>query len=54
MENNNLIPAWDEISQIRSILRLKQEPEGKKQIVALDEMKIFEKAGKMKIKLFEG
>lgn len=52
MENNNLIPAWDEIAQIRGILRLKQE-ENKKQIT-LDEFKMFEKAGKMKIKLSEG
>jgi hypothetical protein len=42
MENNNLIPAWDELPAIKDVLRLKDhEP--------LDEIKLFEKAGKFKI-----
>ena len=39
MENNNLIPAWDEIPQIKKILQ------------STDELKLFEKAGKLKLKL---
>ena len=48
IENNNLIPAWDELPQIKEVLRLPGKQEEKKQ--ESDELKLFEKAGKIKIK----
>ena len=42
MENNNLIPAWNELPEIKGVLRLKDHD-------PLDEIKLFEKAGKLKI-----
>ena len=56
MENNNLIPAWNELSQIRSLLRQqpkKEEAKGDYQ-GPYDELKLYEKAGKIRIKLKEG
>lgn len=56
LENNNLIPAWDEIPLIKEVLRLKSpgKEEQEKKVAAYDEFKMFEKAGKFKIKLCEG
>lgn len=57
MENNNLIPAWNELAQIRGLLRLqpkKQEEEKGTFQGPYDEIKLYEKAGKVRIKLKEG
>ena len=51
MENNNLIPVWDELADIKSILKLKQKEEKEKPVQPYDEIKLFEKAGKLKFKL---
>lgn len=51
MENNNLIPVWDELPQIREVLRLPKKGEESK--IALDELKLQEKAGKLRVKLCE-
>ena len=48
MENNNLIPAWNELQEIQEILRLK--PENAK--IKPDELKRFEKAGKLGFKVY--
>jgi len=50
MENNNLIPAWNELQEIQEILRLK--PESDK--IKPDELKRFEKAGKLGFKVYQG
>mmetsp|Transcript_17822 Transcript_17822/g.30224 ORF Transcript_17822/g.30224 Transcript_17822/m.30224 type:complete len:486 (-) Transcript_17822:71-1528(-) len=57
LETNNLIPAWEELPQIRGILRLppkkgeeRKEEEKKKE---LDEIKLFEKQGKIRVKARE-
>ena len=42
MENNNLIPVWDELPMIKEVLRLKDHQPA-------DELKLFEKAGKLKV-----
>lgn len=39
MQNNNLIQAWEEIKPVKALLTEK------------DEMKLFEKAGKIRIKI---
>ena len=53
-----MIPAWDEIPQIKEVLRLKSigkdPPKEDKKVATYDEFKMFEKAGKFKIKLCEG
>jgi len=51
LENNNLIPAWSELPEIRSILHLEKNSEGVKH---KDELKLFERAGKIKLKLRHG
>lgn len=58
MESNNLIPVWNELPLIKQFLRLQpkktedgKEPEFKG---PYDEIKLFEKAGKLKIKAKEG
>lgn len=51
MENNNLMPVWNELPQIREILRLPKKGEDSKEV--LDELKLQEKAGKMRLKLCE-
>ena len=48
MLNNNLIPAWLEIPDIKEVLRTGEGVEHK------DEIKLYEKAGKMKIILRNG
>ena len=48
LETNNLIPMWSEMAEIKKILRLKAD---EKDDTPLDEIKLFEKAGKLKIKL---
>lgn len=53
MDNNNLIPAYEEIPQIKEILRLKQ-PGKEEPGEVYDELKLLEKSGKIKIKLCEG
>ena len=45
MENNNLIPVWDELPLIREVLRLPKKGEETKQV--LDELKLMEKVGKL-------
>jgi hypothetical protein len=48
---NNLIPAWSELPEIRSVLHLeKNSPDVKYK----DEMKLFEKDGRIKIKMRYG
>lgn len=49
MENNNLIPAWNEMQDIKSILRLKPDDDK----IKPDEFKRFEKAGKLGFKVYE-
>lgn len=51
MLNNNLIPAWSEIPEIKEILRLENNSP---QCKFKDELKLFEKQGKLKIKLRQG
>ena len=51
LENNNLIPVWDELPQIKEVLRLPKKGEESK--TPLDELKMMEKAGKLRIKLCE-
>ena len=46
MTNNNLIPVWSEMPALKEVLRLQGENKD-----MLDEMKLFEKAGKIKMKL---
>mmetsp|Transcript_21763 Transcript_21763/g.33609 ORF Transcript_21763/g.33609 Transcript_21763/m.33609 type:complete len:172 (+) Transcript_21763:253-768(+) len=53
LENNNLIPAWGELPQIKGILRTPKKDE-KLDELKHDEIKLFEKAGKLKIKLRQG
>ena len=50
LESNNLIPAWSELSQIKQVLRL---PNNSPDFNEKDELKMLEKAGKIKIKLRE-
>jgi hypothetical protein len=51
LQNNNLIPAWDELPDIKDILRLeKNSPETEHK----DELKMFEKQGKLRIKMRNG
>ena len=52
LENNNLIPAWDELPEIRQLLRLKKPKEEAKAGAVYDELKLFEKAGKLRIMSF--
>lgn len=47
MENNNLIPVWNELPQIKEVLRLKDHQ-------PVDELKLFEKAGKLKVVARQG
>lgn len=56
MENNNLIPAWNELAAIRTLLRLPPKKEEEKDSFKgpYDEIKLFEKAGKLRFKLKEG
>ena len=51
LENNNLIPAWSELPDIKSILNLEKNSEG---VQHKDELKLFEKAGKIQFKLRHG
>ena len=51
MENNNLIPVWDELPLIREVLRLPKKGEETKQV--LDELKLMEKVGKLRVKMCE-
>jgi len=51
MENNNLIPVWAELPEIKSILHLEKNSDT---IKHKDEIKLFEKAGKIKLKLKHG
>ena len=46
-----MIPVWDELPQIREILRLPKKGEESKEV--LDELKLQEKAGKLRLKLCE-
>lgn len=52
LENNNLIPAWSEFPEIRQLLKLKKPKEEAKAGVIYDEIKLFEKAGKVRIKTY--
>ena len=60
MENNNLIPAWNELASIKSLLRLQpkvKQPEGENKDSfkgPYDEIRLYEKAGKLRVKLKEG
>ena len=49
MENNNLIPAWNELQGIQEILRLKPESDE----IKPDELKRLEKAGKLSFKIYQ-
>ena len=51
MENNNLIPIWDELPEIKKVLRIPKKDQDNKN--NKDELKIFEKAGRMRIKMCE-
>ena len=53
LENNNLIPAWSELPEVKSLIRLKPKEESEKPRQPYDEIKLFEKAGKLKFKLHE-
>ena len=53
MENNNLIPVWDELADIKGVLKLKPKEETEKPVQPYDEIKLFEKAGKLKFKLYQ-
>ena len=44
MENNNLIPCWSEFAEIKSVIDSERG----------DQLKAFEKAGKLKVTLKEG
>ena len=48
MENNNLIPVWNELPEIKKLLKLKNPKEESKGDQVYDEIKLFEKAGKLK------
>jgi ubiquitin-protein ligase len=49
MENNNLVPVWNELPEIKKLLRIKNPKEETKNDQIFDEIKLFEKAGKLKI-----
>jgi hypothetical protein len=51
MLNNNLIPAWSELPEIKGVLRLEHNSPAAK---FKDEIKLFEKQGKLKLKLRQG
>ena len=51
MINNNLIPVWSELPEIKQILRLENNSPNCK---IKDELKLFEKQGKLKVTLKQG
>lgn len=51
IQNNNLIPAWDELPDIKDILHLENNSPDFK---VKDEIKLYEKQGKLKIKVRNG
>ena len=48
MVNNNLVPIWSELPEIKGVLRTENNSPNVKE---KDELKLFEKQGKIKVKL---
>lgn len=51
IENNNLIPAWNELPDIKEVLHLENNSPN---IKVKDEIKLYEKQGKIGIKMRRG